>query len=286
MKNKQRICFTAMLVWSTCVAFSSLALAEQKPKAGQLDARIRTVAYRENDVVAVQSHYGISTLVVFADEEIIETITLGDTKSWLVEPNARQNMVFLKPVEPDAASNMNIVTNRRIYNFALNASDSQNKKEQTFTLRFTYPEDEIDQKLWDQAKEAVANPNLADLDAAHINHSYAYKGDGRLRPVTVFDDGQKTYLKFKGPIPAIFTVGDKGQEKVVNFRRSQDFIIIDGIHAQLTLRRGKQTTCLFNLKDQNSVMERKQSPTTADEIHATHGDNLDSMKKKNATEGR
>jgi len=75
MKNKQRICFTAMLAWSTCVAFSSLALAEQQPKAGQLDARIRTVAYRENDVVAIQSHYGISTLIVFADEEIIETIT-------------------------------------------------------------------------------------------------------------------------------------------------------------------------------------------------------------------
>jgi|GEM_PF-6605391 len=102
------------------VIIPNLVMAEQQPKAGQLDARIRTVAYQENDVVAVQSHYGISTLVVFADEEIIETITLGDTQSWLVEPNARQNMVFLKPIEPDAASNMNIVTNRRIYNFALN----------------------------------------------------------------------------------------------------------------------------------------------------------------------
>jgi len=268
------------------VAFSGLALAEQQPKAGQLDARIRTVAYRENDVVAVQSHYGISTLVVFADEEIIETITLGDTKSWLVEPNARQNMVFLKPVELDAASNMNIVTNRRIYNFALNASDSQNKKEQTFTLRFTYPEDEIDQKLWNQAKEAVANPNLADLDGKKTNHSYAYKGDGRLRPITAFDDGQKTYLKFKGSIPAIFTVGDLTQEKIVNFRRSQDFIIIDGVHAQFTLRRGKQATCLFNLKFHNTVVEYKQTSGTADESHATHRENLGFMKNKRTTEGR
>jgi len=223
-------------------------------------------------------------LVVFADEEVIETITLGDTKSWLVEPNARQNMVFLKPIEPDAASNMNIVTNRRIYNFALNASDSQNKKEQTFTLRFTYPEDEIDQKLWNQAKEAVANPNLADLDGKEINHGYAYKGDGRLRPVTAFDDGQKTYLKFKGSIPAIFTVGDKGQEKVVNFRRSQDFIIIDGVHAQFTLRRGKQATCLFNLKAHNLALEGKKTSGTADGSHAKHRDNLDFMAKKHVTE--
>jgi len=114
MKNKQRICFVAMLALSTSMVAPNLGMAEQQPKAGQLDARIRTITYRENDVVAIQSHYGISTLVVFADEEIIETITLGDTKSWQVEPNARQNMVFLKPVEPDAASNMNIVTNRRI----------------------------------------------------------------------------------------------------------------------------------------------------------------------------
>jgi len=89
---------------------------------------------------------------------------------------------------------------------------------------------------------------LANLDATRINHSYAYKGDGRLRPVTAFDDGQKTYLKFKGSIPAILTVGDKGQEKVVNSRREQDFIIIDGVHDQFTLRRGKQATCLFNLR--------------------------------------
>jgi len=284
---KRQFIITVALIGN--VVFSGFALAEQLPKAGQLDARIRTVAYREHDVVAIQSHYGISTLVVFADEEIIETITLGDTKSWLVEPNARQNMVFLKPVEPDAASNMNIVTNRRIYNFALNASDSQDKKEQTFTLRFTYPEDEIDQKLWSQAKEAVANPNLADLanlDRARVNHSYAYKGDGRLRPLTVFDDGKKTYLKFKGSIPAIFTVGDKGKEKVVNFRREQDFIIIDGVHAQFTLRRGKQATCLFNLKNHNAVMENKRASETADKSHATHRENMDSMKNKHATEGR
>jgi len=107
-----------------------------------------------------------------------------------------------------------------------------------------------------------------------------------LRPVTAFDDGQKTYLKFKGSIPAIFTVGDLTREKVVNFRREQDFIIIDGVHAQFTLRRGKQAICLFNLKFHNTVVEYKQTSGTADESHATHRENLGFMKNKRTTEGR
>ena len=62
------------------------AFAAQTPKGGSLDARVTSVTYQENNVVQVFATYGISTMIIFDEDEKFETISLGDTESWQVVP--------------------------------------------------------------------------------------------------------------------------------------------------------------------------------------------------------
>ncbi|GGB09408.1 P-type conjugative transfer protein VirB9 [Brucella endophytica] len=224
------------------------AMAERKPAGGRYDPRIRTVVYKADDVVGITATYGISTMIVFGDNEMVETITLGDSVAWQVVPNSKKNIIFIKPVEKNARSNMNVVTNRRIYSFDLSSNSSTSRSEQTFKIRFLYPEEQYNAKLLAEAKAAVESPNLSNLDVANTNTDYAYKGDDGAKPAAVFDDGVKTFFKFTGDVPAIYAVDGDRRETLVNFRREKEFIVVDRVNFQWTMRNGNVVTCVFNLR--------------------------------------
>jgi hypothetical protein len=46
------------------------AFAAQTPKGGSLDARVTSVTYQENNVVQVFATYGISTMIIFDEDEV------------------------------------------------------------------------------------------------------------------------------------------------------------------------------------------------------------------------
>ena len=117
---------------------ASPALAETTPVPGLADPRIRTVSYNANNVVAIDASYGISTMIVLGDAEHIETIAVGDSLAWRVEPNKHGNIIFLKPVAPNAATDMNVVTDQRLYTFALRSHEQQQGKPEIYKVKFSY----------------------------------------------------------------------------------------------------------------------------------------------------
>ncbi|RUU09275.1 conjugal transfer protein TrbG, partial [Mesorhizobium sp. M6A.T.Ca.TU.002.02.2.1] len=68
------------------------AHAAQTPRPGSLDARVTSVVYQQNNVVKVAATYGISTMIIFDEDEKFETISLGDTESWQVAPSEKGNI--------------------------------------------------------------------------------------------------------------------------------------------------------------------------------------------------
>jgi len=70
----------------------------------------------------------------------------------------------------------------------------------------------------------------------------------RCRPVSVADDGVKTFFEFSGEIPGIFAVKPDGSETLVNYRREASYIVVDKVSRQWTLRSGSVVTCVFNMK--------------------------------------
>ena len=227
------------------------AWAESNPRPVRADQRIRTVAFQRDNVVFLTGTMGISTMTVFGEDEHIATVAMGDSQSWQAVPDQSKRYLFIKPLERDAVTNMNVVTNKRIYNFVLRGA-APGSARAVYKLRFAYPEEETDQRLLHKAKAIAANPNLARLMAhpESINDQYGYKGEVINKPVRVVDDGVKTFFEFSGDTPAIFLVKKDRSETLVNFRREGDVIVVDKVAAQWTLRNGSQTTCIFNLRAQ------------------------------------
>ncbi|MGZ2488297.1 type IV secretion system protein VirB9 [Rhizobium pisi] len=221
--------------------------AAETPLAGRLDARVTSVVYQPNNVVRVFATYGVSTMIIFDEEEKFETIAVGDTDSWDVVPTEKGNILFVKPKAKNVATNMNVVTTKRIYYLELNDyAPEENKK--VFGIRFIYPDKDLNASLQKEAQARAGYPNISGIDKANVNIDYSFSGDGRLKPLMVLDDGKKTFFKFGERVPAIFAVNADFTETLRNFRREGDYIVVDGTATQYTLRDGSQWTCIFNLR--------------------------------------
>lgn len=225
------------------------------------DPRIRYVVFHNDRVVTIPTGLGVSTMIQFANDEVVETVSAGDTKGWSIVPRKNSGIIFVKPLEEAAETNINVVTNRRVYAIVLRTSANASLRS-AFHVRFRYPRDEANARLLAQAERNVRHPALAGVDPARVNWDFAFRGDERLRPRLAFDDGAKTFLAFAGEVPAIFIVGEGGRESLVNFRREGDLIVIDKVHPQMTLRAGSQTLCLYN---------RRTGTRQADPIAETFG---------------
>ena len=120
------------------VAQTAHAIQENKPLA--IDKRIRTYTYNPNEVYVFTAHYGYQSEIELDPKESIGVISLGNAPSWQIEPMGSR--IFIKPVEPDATTNMTIITDKRTYHFELYAEEAESIRDEkmVFTARFYYPE--------------------------------------------------------------------------------------------------------------------------------------------------
>ncbi|BBF80069.1 TrbG/VirB9 family P-type conjugative transfer protein [Asticcacaulis excentricus] len=232
---------------SLLIAVPLLAVA---PAQAQ-DSRIRTITYVDGEVIRLDTCVSFQTMITFADNEKIENVAVGDAAQWQATPNKRGNLMFVKPFQRGAFTNLSVVTNRRTYAFELRTKDAAACKrgEVIYDLRFTYPKDEEEAR--EAAEKAAAAPASPAKPVSTLpekrNTSYTYAGDPSLVPMRLFDDGQSTYLMWgEGvPFPAIYAVLD-GKETLVNFGYREGFIVIEQVGPAFVLRRGDLTATVYN----------------------------------------
>ena len=116
-----------------CLLIPMLALL---PTLAHADPRITSRQYQGSDVVVVHGRAGIETTIAFGDDEKIENVAVGDSSAWQVTPNKRANLLFVKPADNRARSNMTVVTDQHTYLFDL-VSTATNFP--VYMLRFSYP---------------------------------------------------------------------------------------------------------------------------------------------------
>lgn len=236
----------ATLLTSTIAISTSHAAV--KPHAGGADPRVKYVNYHERDVTTVAANYGYSTVIEFAQDESIKNIGIGDSEAWLIEPVG--NLLFVKPLEPNPHTNMTVVTNKRLYDFDLDAKDSRGtRKNLTYRIQFQYPAEKM-AALAHIGHGSLAGSKLVsgDTSPADWNFDYTYSGSKNLRPKQAFDDGKFTYFHFasENRSPAIFAVDDNGNESLVNYHKQSDYIVVERLGRRFTLRDGEDVTCIFN----------------------------------------
>ncbi|PCI98722.1 MAG: P-type conjugative transfer protein VirB9 [Alphaproteobacteria bacterium] len=243
-----------LLTTAIALCLASPAIAGKTPHPGSADARVKTIVYHDTDVFRITGHYGFSTVLEFDARENIETIALGDSQAWQTIKPGRGNLLFIKPLEQNANTNMTVITNKRIYTFELTARSAQSHKSPnlSFRIKFVYP-DQIDMQLANINKMQnngfdPANFAPSPVPADQWNFDYSYSGDKRLRPARAFDDGTFTYLQFsKNEVtPAVFAVDENGNESIVNYSMKGKYLVVESLGRQFTLRDGDTTVCIFN----------------------------------------
>lgn len=237
------------------VALAVPALADTTARPGQMDPRIKTFVYSEHTVYIVEGHYGYQTLIRFAPDEAIQNISIGDSIAWQIVPNNAGNKLFLKPIEENAQTNLNVVTDARIYSFELRASQARGPADSdiAYRLEFSYPEEELRLLLDREEKAQRDRDSLVGADREGVtpaawNFDYTFAGDRELVPKRIFDDGQFTYFEFaaKTDTPAIFLVNADQTEALVNHHVDGNYVVVQRVGRQFTLRDGNVVTCIYN----------------------------------------
>ncbi len=223
----------------------ALLITTAAPAAAR-DARLVTRVYDGEEVVRIEGHLGVQASIAFAEGEHIENVAVGDSTSWQITPNKRANMLFVKPLNARARTNMTVVTDQRTYLFDLHASAAASP---LYVLRFTYPDEPkkaVAGLTAEEAQVVSGDPAARPLDPASLNFAWTQRGNGKLLPARIYDDGSATYLSWAAgiPLPAILIRNDRGDEGPVNFAVRGDVIVVDGVPPLIVLRSGRDSATL------------------------------------------
>ncbi len=240
------------------------ALASETPRATAQDNRIREVVYSEAQVFRIVGVFRAATQIVFAADERVEHVALGDTVSWEVAP--AENSLFIKPRELAGSTNLIVMTRSptgvRTYTFELSArrgAIGPRAPDTFFKVVFRYPREEAAAAQAAAARAALLRAaavrdgairsalDLAVLEGRR-NLRYTVQGSSAIQPSEITDNGQFTALRFpnQSELPAVFAINPDGSEAIVPFDVRDEFVIVHGVFAQLRLRRGREVLCIFN----------------------------------------
>lgn len=216
------------------------ALAEQRPSPSDGDPRVSVFTYHPNEVYRIDAQFRFITTIEFEPGEIVEAILGGDSESWQVIRLDRGDTISVKPVQENAATNLIVHTDRRIYTFLLVAKSGGRAR--NFRLSFNYP-----------ARDPVLAQNFVDLTAGtqspgtRVNTDYLAAGESDFRPIEIWDDGVNTYMRFTPSArrPALFTTDAEGHDTVVDSTQHPSHVLqLHGLSERWTLRIGGEFVCI------------------------------------------
>lgn len=251
--NSKLLLFVLLLVGS----IEAYAIKEPKPMS--VDKRLGVIVYSPYDVHRFTGYYGYQSSIIFAEDETIDQLVMGDSIPWQMVPNG--NRLFLKPIDQDATTNLTLITNKRVYYFELYAKEAKDINEDglMFAVKFLYSdEDESGHSAYNQA---ASGPDLT--DSSLYNFDYTISGPDIISPIRIFDDGKFTYFEFKdksASLPAIFYVNSNATEGLINYRVVGDYIVVESIRERFTLRHDADVVCVFNeaLIKKRAIADGKQ----------------------------
>lgn len=250
------------------LALPVIVMAETAPGRGAVDAHIRTVDYNPLDLVAITAFYGVSTDVQFGTGEVVldkKAISVGDPKAWDIQVGGDRRILFIRPLDKHADTNLTVLTNKRVYHFALHVAPESEKNaaawhsdQLTYSLIFHYPDEEAALReataRLTELKSVLENrvvdvkTRLAVAKTRQENTDYWVAGASEVSPTEAHDDGRFITLSFSNnrDMPAVYETGADGEEALVNTNVEGNRIIVQRLVRKLTLRKGNSVACVVN----------------------------------------
>lgn len=203
-------------------------------------------AYGPQQIYKIYCKIGYLTDLEFQKGEKITYVGGGDTAQWLIDKAdvAQTPHLYVKPIANNVATNIIVNTDKgHVYQILLNSGSWYNPM-----ISWNYGnEDIVNAKIanndYNDDEVYLAGKTL-NVRPENINFSYKIKAKkGNLpkwAPVSVFDDGKKTYIKFNNfgeKLPVLF-IKEKNMKDVVwaNYRMKNNMFIVDKIFDEAQLQ--------------------------------------------------
>lgn len=194
--------------------------------------------YSPNQLYKVYCRVGYLTDIALKDGETITFVGGGDTAAWMLDTATVGSTphLYIKPISKDVNTNIVVNTTEHTYQLILNSSDWYNPM-----VRWNYGiENSINAKKQKKKDEKIIIGETTAYSVDRLNFNYSVSGNQDWKPVMIFDDGQKTYIKFKklkSTMPVLF-IREKNKKSVamVNYKVKDDCYIVDKLFDEAQLR--------------------------------------------------
>lgn len=201
--------------------------------------------------------------------EQVNSINLGDTARWTVEPAISGSgateiqHLIIKPMDVGLETSLVVTTNRRSYHLRLRS----HRNEYMPQVSFTYPEQA--QAKWDAIRRRETQERSdGTLPATgeylgDLSFDYALSGSASRKPVRVYNDGRKTIIEMPGTMqqteaPTLLVVRKEGglftddETVMVNYRVQGNRYIVDMVFDRAILIAGVGSS-----QDRTTIVRRK-----------------------------
>ncbi|MEN6623323.1 MAG: TrbG/VirB9 family P-type conjugative transfer protein [Smithella sp.] len=198
--------------------------------------------YGPNQIYKIYCKVGYLTDLQFKSGEKITFVGGGDTAKWMIdtaEANGTPHL-YIKPINQSATTNLIVNTSKHIYQILATAGEWYNPM-----VSWSYSaEEQLANKLQQKKDEQTITDSLHITSPDQLNFNYKIKGDADWKPVMVFDDGEKTFIKFSSmtaKMPILF-IKEPGKKEIslVNYRVKDNYYIVDKVFIQAELRMSDQ----------------------------------------------
>lgn len=220
--------------------------ALRQPSDASLVGALHEFAYERGALYAIQASPQRITDIALEAGETLLSVSAGDTTRWIVADSrsgagpTAQAHVLVKPNAASLATNLVIMTDRRVYHIEMKSLAGPAMA----AVSWRYPAGMV---LQNQTPPQQATPTPATTPPAFapetLNLRYRIDGDKPdWRPLAAFDDGRQVYIEMPDRIrtmeaPPLFVIGDQGLE-VVNYRLQGKYYVVDRLFKKAELKLG------------------------------------------------
>lgn len=216
--------------------------ALQKPSDASLVGALHEFAYERGALYAIQASPQRITDIALEQGETLLSVSAGDTTRWIVGDArsgvgpATQAHVLVKPNAASLATNLVIMTDRRVYHVELKSVAGPAMA----AVSWRYPAELI---LQNQLPPQALTPSPPPFTPEALNLRYRISGaKPDWRPLAAFDDGQQVFIEMPERIhtmeaPPLFVIGEQGAE-LVNYRVHGNYYVVDRLFTKAELRLG------------------------------------------------
>ena len=201
--------------------------------------------------------YHITDIELEPGEEVWEAPFVSEPDVWQIgagvskKGGADVQHFFLKPSYSKLASNMIIITNRRIYHLNLRSY----KDDYMAMVQWNYPPS-MPYVMAKSESAASVKSVLSGSSPEFLSFDYKIKYSPFKKPafipIRIYDDGAKTYIEvdeqvLHGQLPALFAE----DKNIINYRVKGTLFIVDQLITKATLRLNKEKVIIEKLKSKS-----------------------------------